>query len=178
MRIKLDNLKFIEKRLFIIPTFIGIRGLRMTSYTKAFFYLGLFLFVTVAIHEVGHLVVARRLISQEATLRLFPEFPFGRVLGLVSIPETVSYPRWKGLVTAIAGPLLATVLMFVIWLNTKNSTIAVISSFFAINQLVYSVVEPLNFVGELPDWSMRLPLLAGLGWVIPYAYYVGKNFEE
>lgn len=43
----------------------------MTSYKMALFYLGLFFFVTVAIHEIGHLVVARRLISGEARIRIF-----------------------------------------------------------------------------------------------------------
>ncbi len=151
----------------------------MTSYIKGIFYLALFLFVTVAIHEVGHLVVARRLISPQASVRLFPNFPFGSVLGFVSLPDSVSnYPIWKSLATAAAGPVLATVLMSVIWLNTKNATVAVISSFFAINQLVYSIIEPLRFIGRGPDWLIRLPLLAAACWVILYAYYISRNPER
>lgn len=152
--------------------------MRMTSYTKAVFYIALFLFVTVAIHEVGHLVVARRLISPQASVHLFPDFPFGNVLGFVTIPDNISYPLWKGLATASAGPILATILMMVIWLNTKNATVAVISSFFAINQLVYSFVELLTFIGKLPPWTLRLPLLAGGIWVISYAYYISGNPKE
>lgn len=143
----------------------------MTSYAKGLSYLALFLFVTVAVHEVGHLVVVRRLISPEATVHFFPKFPFGRALGYVDIPASVTYPVWKDFVTALAGPFLAAVLMVVIWLNTENELMGVIASFFAVNQIVYSFVEPLNFIYALPKWSFMLPFLVASVWVISYAFY-------
>lgn len=150
----------------------------MASYSKAVAYLSLFLFVTVSIHEVGHLVVARRLISPEATVHFFPEFPFGRALGFVAIPESVTYPVWKGFLTALIGPLLATILMSVIWLNTDNRIMALISSFFAINQLVYTLVEPLVFIKRLPNYMLSAPLIVAGIWTVSYAYYIGKYSEE
>ncbi len=150
----------------------------MVSYGKALFYGLFFLFVTVAIHEVGHLIVARRLISESARVHFFPDFPFGRVLGFVRVPETVTVKLWKGLAVAAIGPATATVLMFIIWQNTKNATIAVISSFFAVYQLIYSFVEPLAYIQKIPAQATILPILAAGGWILAYSYHVNKNIEE
>ncbi|KXB05438.1 hypothetical protein AKJ50_00945 [candidate division MSBL1 archaeon SCGC-AAA382A13] len=147
----------------------------MTSYPKALFYIIFFLFVAVAIHEVGHLIVARRLISESARVHFFPSFPFGRILGLVSIPNSSFVPLWKGLMVSITGPLLSTILMSIILLNTRNPTIGVVSSFFAIHQLSYSLIEPLLYLGKIPVWTTMLPVIAGGAWVLPYAYHIRKN---
>ncbi len=152
--------------------------LKLVSYGKAFFYGVFFLFVAVAIHEVGHLIVARRLISESAKVHFFPSFPFGRVLGFVEIPGSGTIEMWKGLVVAVTGPVLATILMFIIWLNTKNATIAVISSFFSVHQLVYSFVEPLVYLREIPAQATFLPILTAGVWVLAYAYHVQNNIEE
>ncbi len=150
----------------------------MVSYAKALFYGVFFLFVTVAIHEVGHLIVARRLISESATVHFFPSFPFGSKLGFVEIPGAHTKELWKVLGVALAGPALATILMFIIWLNTKNAAVAVIASFFSIHQLVYSFIEPLGYLQEIPVQATMLPLFIAGGWVLPYAYHVSNNPED
>lgn len=148
------------------------------SYKSTIIYLGIFLFVTVSIHEVGHLVVARRLISPEARIKLFPDFPFNNVLGYVNIPKSLDYPAWKNLAVALAGPLAATIVNIVVWKNTKNVSIAVIASFFTINQGAYSVFEPLSTIRTLPSWSKSVPMIVGAIWVLSYALYITKNKEK
>lgn len=149
----------------------------MVSYSKALFYGAFFLFISVVVHEVGHLIIARRLITSEAEIRLFPSFPFGEALGFVEIPGSVSYPLWKGVAVSVSGPLLASILMLVIWVNTKSVVIAAISSFFAMHQLSYAVVEPMHFLGLVPMWFLWLPYLVAGAWLLPYSYYIEKDFR-
>ena len=145
----------------------------MNKYAKGLFYAALLLFVTVAIHEVGHLIVARRLISPEAEIRLFPSFPFGNILGQVNIPATIEYPTWKGALVTVAGPSLSAILMLTIWANVRRrSLLAVAVSFFALHQSSYTIVEPLIFLGRVPAWALRIPLLAGGTGIIAYAVYI------
>lgn len=82
------------------------------------------------IHEVGRLIIVRRLISEKASVHFFPSFPFGGILGLVEVPPAFYYPVWKGVAVAVSGPLVASILMFFIWTNTNDLTVAVISGFF------------------------------------------------
>ena len=151
----------------------------MNKYAKGLFYALLLLFVTVALHEVGHLVVARRLISPETEIHLFPSFPFGAVLGQVSGPQTVEYPVWKGTLVAVAGPVLSSILMVTIWVNLKkNSLLAVVASFFAIHQISYTFIEPLLFLEKIPHWTLRIPLIAGGTCVLAYAFYIRSSNGE
>ncbi len=145
----------------------------MNRYAKGIFYAVLLLLVTVALHEVGHLIVARQLISQEIEIRLFPSFLFGDVLGCLHIPESIGYQAWKGVLIAVSGPALSAVLMLIILLNTrKKSFLAALACFFGINQVSYSIVEPIRFLEIVPRWTMYLPLLAGGVGIISYAVYL------
>lgn len=148
------------------------------NYKSTIIYLGIFLFVTVSIHEVGHLLVARRLISSGARIKLFPNFPFNNVLGYVNVPRSVEYPIWKNLAVALAGPLAATTVNIVVWKNTKTISIAVIASFFTVSQGAYSVFEPLSTIRHLPSWSKSIPMMVGAIWVLSYALYITKNKEK
>ncbi len=142
---------------------------------KGLIYAGFFLFVTVSLHEVGHLIVARRLISESANIHLFPSFPFGDILGTVNIPTSVSYPVWKGTVVAISGPIIPAVLMLLIWIETDSPVMGIVSSFFAANQLAYSFVEPLLFLDKIPLWGLRIPIFAGAITTFIYALYVRSS---
>jgi len=132
--------------------------------------------ITIIIHETGHLIIARRLISWKADIRYFLNFKY---LGVVNIPTNLSYPEWKGVVVAVAGPLSATIVLHAIWLNTSNPLLALSSGFFATYQLVYTVFEPISYLGLVPLWYSILPLaIAGI-WLLFYASKLGgKGIER
>lgn len=130
------------------------------------------LIVTLVIHETGHLIVARRLISWEANVRYFLDF---KHLGVVDIPTNLSYPEWKGVVVAVAGPLSATIVLHAVWLNTSNPLLALSSGFFATYQLAYSIFEPISYLGIVPVWYSIFPLFVAGVWLFFYADKLGRK---